>query len=1073
MKRKLIALLVSLLFIISTFLPVSTPVFAASGWSNSATGGFGVGANRSCESMAEYGGKLYAGTYNINGCEVYVSDGTSWTRSATGGFGDTSNTFCRSMAEYGGKLYAGTVNGSGCEVYVFDGTSWTRSATGGFGVANNVTCSSMGEFKGKLYAGTSNDTTGSEVYVFDGTSWTRSATGGFGVAANTSCASMAESGGKLFAGVNNITTGSEVYVFDGTSWTRSATGGFGVAANERCPSMAEYGGKIYTGTMNNSGCEVWRTAEPVIHGCHPTSVVQGHTVNVDITGSHTNFKDGTSVAQFSGTGITVNSTHVTDSIHAMANITVAPGAPVGYRDVNVVTGAETPEPLKNVFTVKQAPPAPPRLDSLDPMSGTVGTHVKLSGEHFGASQGHSYVTFNGTDANFYHSWSDGKIVCQVPSGATSGLVTVTTTAGTSNGIYFTVQNVGTPRIKDCNPRTVYQGHEVELHILGENTHFANGTSQATVSGTGVIVDSTFVSDPTHATAHIKVEDNANPGTREVNVVTGAETPEPLKNVFTIKEKHSQPPAITSLHPADGQVGTRVSVVGERFGDVMGSSTVTFNGVPVANYVSWSDHEVVCSVPMGATTGDAEVHTPWGTSDGHHFTVDNSTFYFAEGTCRPGFDPYICIQNPGATAADVTITYMLGDGTTDTEDLTVGANSRSTVVVKDTLGEGDDPAHDFSSKVECTNNQQIIVERPMYFNYKGKWTGGSDVVGALSPAQSFYFAEGTCRSGFDPYLTIQNPQNSEADVRITYMRGDGSTSEQNLTVPATARSTVFVEDTLGEGDDAAHDFSSKVECTNNQQIIAERPMYFSYGAPKGLSWTGGSDVVGALSPAETFYFAEGTCRPGFDPYLTIQNPAGVEAQVVITYMRGDGTTQEQALDVPAHSRATVTVTDILGSGDSPAYDFSCKVESTNNVNIIAERPMYFNYKGVWTGGHDVVGALSPSQSFYFAEGTTRPEFQPYLTIQNPELAAAQVRITYMLGNGTTSEQVIAVPAQSRYTVVVADFLGVGNDAAHDFSARVECFNNKGIIAERPMYFNYKEGTPGYGWTGGHDVVGFAP
>ena len=37
---------------------------------------------------------------------------------------------------------------------------------------------------------------------------------------------------------------------------------------------------------------------------------------------------------------------------------------------------------------------------------------------------------------------------------------------------------------------------------------------------------------------------------------------------------------------------------------------------------------------------------------------------------PGFDPYICIQNPGATDAAVSITYMKGDGTTDTQTLTV-------------------------------------------------------------------------------------------------------------------------------------------------------------------------------------------------------------------------------------------------------------------------------------------------------------------------------------------------------------------------------------------------------------------
>ena len=108
---------------------------------------------------------------------------------------------------------------------------------------------------------------------------------------------------------------------------------------------------------------------------------------------------------------------------------------------------------------------------------------------------------------------------------------------------------------------------------------------------------------------------------------------------------------------------------------------------------------------------------------------------------PGFDPYICIQNPGATDAAVSITYMKGDGTTDTQTLTVGKNSRSTVNVRDKLGTGDDAAHDFSAKVECVNGAKIIAERPMYFNYKGIWTGGHDVVGALAPNTTWYFAEG--------------------------------------------------------------------------------------------------------------------------------------------------------------------------------------------------------------------------------------------------------------------------------------------------------------------------------------------
>ena len=111
-------------------------------------------------------------------------------------------------------------------------------------------------------------------------------------------------------------------------------------------------------------------------------------------------------------------------------------------------------------------------------------------------------------------------------------------------------------------------------------------------------------------------------------------------------------------------------------------------------------------------------------------VEPTTFYFAEGTCRPNFDPYFCIQNPGSTAANVTLTFMKGDGTTASDTVTVPKNSRTTVLPRNKLGTGDDAAHDFSTKVQCTNGQPIVVERPMYFNYNGAWTGGHDVVGFI-------------------------------------------------------------------------------------------------------------------------------------------------------------------------------------------------------------------------------------------------------------------------------------------------------------------------------------------------------
>jgi hypothetical protein len=326
-----------------------------------------------------------------------------------------------------------------------------------------------------------------------------------------------------------------------------------------------------------------------------------------------------------------------------------------------------------------------------------------------------------------------------------------------------------------------------------------------------------------------------------------------------------------------------------------------------------------------------------------------TFYFAEGSCRPGFDPYFSILNPGGTDAQVTITYMKGDGTTDTQAVTVAKGSRATVAVKDKLGVGDDDAHDFSAKVACWNEQDILVERPIYFDYQGL-TGGSDVVGVTTPSPTYYFAEGTCRPGFDPYIAVANPQVYDAKVKVTYLLGDGSTKAQNILVPAGSRRTVHPPDVLGTADDVAHDFSARVESVNNAHIVAERPTYFNY---KG-AWTGGSDVVGADVPARTFQFAEGTCRPGFDPYISILNLAGAgDASVKVTYSLGDGSTKTQDIAVPAHSRRTVHPPDILGTGDDPAHDFSVKVECTNGLPIVAERPMYFDFMG-WTGGSCMMG-----------------------------------------------------------------------------------------------------------------------
>jgi len=70
-------------------------------------------------------------------------------------------------------------------------------------------------------------------------------------------------------------------------------------------------------------------------------------------------------------------------------------------------------------------------------SGPVGTPVTITGTNFGAAQGTSTVTFNGT-AGTPTAWSATSITVAVPSGATAGNVVVTVGGVASNGVNFTV-----------------------------------------------------------------------------------------------------------------------------------------------------------------------------------------------------------------------------------------------------------------------------------------------------------------------------------------------------------------------------------------------------------------------------------------------------------------------------------------------------------------------------------------------------------------------------------------------------------------------------------------------------------
>ncbi|HEX8837413.1 MAG TPA: DUF4038 domain-containing protein [Candidatus Acidoferrum sp.] len=119
----------------------------------------------------------------------------------------------------------------------------------------------------------------------------------------------------------------------------------------------------------------------------------------------------------------------------------------------------------------------PYISGLSVASGPVGTAVTITGTHFGATQGSSTVTFNGTAAS-PTTWSDTSIAAPVPSGATTGSVVVTVGGVASNGSTFTVtSSSSTPTITSLSPTSGPVGTSVT--ITGTNFRATQGSSTVT------------------------------------------------------------------------------------------------------------------------------------------------------------------------------------------------------------------------------------------------------------------------------------------------------------------------------------------------------------------------------------------------------------------------------------------------------------------------------------------------------------------------------------------------------------------------------------------------------------------
>ncbi len=307
------------------------------------------------------------------------------------------------------------------------------------------------------------------------------------------------------------------------------------------------------------------------------------------------------------------------------------------------------------------------------------------------------------------------------------------------------------------------------------------------------------------------------------------------------------------------------------------------------------------------------------------------WYLPEGSSEWGFECWLLIQNPNSVAANCRVTYMIEGAAPQVFMKTVPPNSRRTYSMAEDIG-----ARDASIKVEA--NVPVIPERAMYRNNRRE---GHDSIGTTKPARDYYLAEGTSAWGFTTYVLIQNPNNSNVDVTVTYMTESGPVPQPTFNMPPNSRKTIRVNDFLPNTD-----FSTRVR--GSKPIIAERAMYWGEGTSLGEAC---HDSIGLPHPYRRFFLPDGQTTGGFETWTLVQNPNPVPVQVEIAYLTPTGTGNVSITDtLPANSRRTYNMADAGISGRA-SVRVTCQ---TPNRLIMVERAMYWNNRG---GGTDTIGSYS--------------------------------------------------------------------------------------------------------------------
>ena len=295
----------------------------------------------------------------------------------------------------------------------------------------------------------------------------------------------------------------------------------------------------------------------------------GGPLNTSVTIAGANFI-GTTAVQFNGAAAAFTVQSATGLV-----ATVPAGATTG--PITVTTPAGSGASATNFLPG-------PQIDSFSPSSGAPGAVVVVSGRNFSQA---TAVRFNLTNATAFTVDSDTQLTATVPTGATTGRISIVAMSprGTgSSAANFTVLPPP-PTVTGFTPTSGAANTQVTV----AGTGYSSTSAVQFSSGTGFTGASTTYVSSTQLRAFVPAAATTGP----VRVCTGTNCGPASPMPFIVA------PLVQTFVPTSGAPGTVVTLTGRNF---TGATSVAFGAVDATTFAVQSDTSLVATVPVDAVTG---------------------------------------------------------------------------------------------------------------------------------------------------------------------------------------------------------------------------------------------------------------------------------------------------------------------------------------------------------------------------------------------------------------------------------------------------------------------------------------